>query len=72
MLNTGYHGTSELQDLDDMITEGACDLISVGRLFISNPDLVDRWQNGIALAEWDEDTFFTAGARGLTDYSPAT
>ena len=72
MLNTGYHGTSEFQDLNDLITEGACDLISVGRLFISNPDLVNRWQHGLELAEWDEDTFFTAGARGLTDYAPAT
>lgn len=72
MLNTGYHGTSEFQDLDDLVTEGAADLISVGRLFISNPDLVSRWQNGLELAEWDEDTFFTAGPRGLTDYPVAT
>jgi N-ethylmaleimide reductase len=72
MLNTGYHGTSEMQDLDDIITAGDADLISVGRLFISNPDLVHRWQNGLELAEWDEETFFTAGPRGLTDYPLAT
>lgn len=72
MLNTGYHGTSEMQELDDIITAGDADLISVGRLFISNPDLMHRWQNGLELAEWDEDSFFTAGPQGLTDYASAT
>jgi N-ethylmaleimide reductase len=33
---------------------------------------VHRWQNGLELAEWDEETFFTAGPRGLTDYPLAT
>lgn len=72
MLNTGYNGTSEKDELNAIIENGEADLISVGRLFISNPDLVSRWQNGLDLAEWDEDTLFSGGARGMTDYPAAS
>jgi len=43
-------------------------LISFGRLFISNPDLVSRIENKWELAKWDESTFITAGEKGYTDY----
>ncbi len=72
ILNTGYLGSSEESDLNDMVETGECDLVSVGRLFISNPDLINRWQNGLELAEWDESTFFKGGEKGLTDYPAAT
>ena len=51
------------------------DLISFGRLFISNPDLVERLRRGAPLNEPDRATFFGGGAAGYTDYpflSPAT
>lgn len=72
ILNTGYMGSSEQEDLNEMVATGECDLVSVGRLFISNPDLVNRWKKGLALAEWDESTFFGGDQRGLTDYPAAT
>jgi N-ethylmaleimide reductase len=68
ILNTGYHGTSEKEELNAIIEDGEADLISVGRLFISNPDLVSRWRNGLGLAEWDEETLYSGGERGMTDY----
>ena len=54
------------------IAEGYADLISFGRPFISNPDLVERFSNGWALAEpapmsdWSSPT----GAKGYTDFQP--
>src|SRR5215472_727011 len=51
------------------IAEGHADLISFGRPFISNPDLVERFSNGWPLAEpapksdWSSPT----GAKGYTD-----
>jgi N-ethylmaleimide reductase len=72
ILNTGYQGSSELADLNEIVATGESDLVSVGRLFISNPDLVSRWEKGLPLAEWNEDTFFTSGPEGLTDYPFAT
>lgn len=72
ILNTGYQGSSELEDLNEIVASGESDMVSVGRLFISNPDLVNRWEKGLPLAEWDESTFFGGDARGLTDYPAAT
>ncbi|MRK00148.1 alkene reductase [Aeromicrobium sp. S22] len=72
VINTGYMGRSELEDLGPIVEAGESDLVSVGRLFISNPDLVERWRHGIERAAWDEDTFYTLGERGYTDYPSAT
>ena len=72
MLNTGYFGSSDRDELAALIDDGDADLISVGRLFISNPDLVERWRRGLPLSEWDESTFYTGGPRGLTDYPSVT
>lgn len=72
VMNTGYHGTSEMADLEPLLAEGHADLVSVGRLFISNPDLLDRWRHGIARANWDESTFYTGGDSGYIDYPSAS
>ena len=68
MLNTGYHGSSEPPELEQVLESGSADLVSVGRWFISNPDLMERWRTGADLADWDEETFFTSGPKGLNDY----
>ena len=66
--NCGY--TKETAE--KAIAEGYADLISFGRPFISNPDLVERFSNGWALAEpapmsdWSSPT----GAKGYTDFQP--
>jgi N-ethylmaleimide reductase len=44
------------------------DLISFGRAYIANPDLVERLQTGAVLNVPDCSTFFGGGARGYTDY----
>lgn len=72
MLNTGYFGSSDKDELESILATGAADLVSVGRYFISNPDLVERWRTNVALAPWDEDTFYAGGPRGLIDYPAAT
>lgn len=72
VLNTGYMGSSDRDDLDAILEAGDADLVSVGRHFISNPDLVERWRRDLPLAPWDEDTFYTGGPHGLIDYPAAT
>ena len=69
ILNTGYQGSSELDVLEQILVDHAADLVSVGRYFISNPDLVERWRSGAPLAPWDEETFYTPGPEGLIDYA---
>jgi N-ethylmaleimide reductase len=46
------------------------DLISFGRLYIANPDLVERLCRRAPLNEPERATFFGGGAAGYTDYPP--
>lgn len=64
--NCGY--TQETAE--QAITAGHADLIAFGRPFISNPDLVERFQNGWPLAEPAEmsDWYMPTGAKGYTDF----
>ena len=53
----------------------AADLIAIGRPFIANPDLVERLEKGLPLAESDQATYYAPGpdgfADGYTDYPTA-
>jgi N-ethylmaleimide reductase len=51
-----------------VIEEGQADLVSFGKLFISNPDLVERFTRNAKMTEWDQNTFYTPGPNGYTDY----
>ena len=62
--NNGY--TREMAD--EALAAGAVDLVAFGRLFIANPDLVERLRRGAELATGDRATFFGGGAHGYTDY----
>jgi N-ethylmaleimide reductase len=50
------------------IQNGIADAIAFGRLFIANPDLVDRVRTGSQLNAPDRATFYGGGAHGYTDY----
>jgi N-ethylmaleimide reductase len=54
-----------------VIADGLADLVAFGKLFISNPDLVERFNGGMETAAWDKDTFYTPGPKGYTDYPRA-
>ncbi|MCF6367369.1 alkene reductase [Rhizobium halophilum] len=64
MVNNGYNRESAMQAVES----GRADLVSFGRLFIANPDLVERFKSGTVLNEPDRDTFYGGGAKGYTDY----
>ncbi|WP_139979921.1 alkene reductase [Nocardioides litoris] len=44
------------------------DLVSLGRAFIANPDLVERLRHDLPLAAADPATYYTGGERGYLDY----
>lgn len=50
------------------VKAGEADAIAYGRLFIANPDLVERFRQGAALNVPDSKTFYTSEAKGYTDY----
>nr|WP_089664040.1 alkene reductase [Christiangramia echinicola] len=62
--NGGYTKEKAEQSL----SENKTDLVSFGRSFIANPDLIYRFENDLPLNEPDYDTFYTPGAKGYTDY----
>ncbi|TYP98969.1 N-ethylmaleimide reductase [Tenacibaculum adriaticum] len=51
-----------------VIASGEADLVAFGKPYISNPDLVERFENNLELAAWDNNTFYTTGTKGYTDY----
>ncbi|GAN03415.1 NADH-flavin oxidoreductase / NADH oxidase [Mucor ambiguus] len=61
-------GLSSSQKFAEEIAEKTGDLIAYGRAFIANPDLPKRLRNGLGLAPYDRDTFYTNEAKGYTDY----
>ncbi len=64
MANNGYtHDTAE-----QALRQGDADMVAFGKLFISNPDLPERFSQGAELNEPDPDTFYGGGAAGYTDY----
>jgi 2,4-dienoyl-CoA reductase-like NADH-dependent reductase (Old Yellow Enzyme family) len=66
VLNSDYDGPSARARL----AEGIADAISIGRPFISNPDLVRRICKGAPLSAGDPATFYSGGAEGYIDYPP--
>jgi N-ethylmaleimide reductase len=51
------------------IERGEADLISFARLFIANPDLVERFTSGAPIADADRETYYQGGAEGYTSYT---
>jgi N-ethylmaleimide reductase len=67
--NTGEHEETTPGSAARLVGEGRGDLVSVGRPFISNPDIVERLAAGIPWAPIREREFhYTSGPRGYVDY----
>jgi N-ethylmaleimide reductase len=65
ILSGGYDAARAESDLE----AGKCDLIAVGRPFLANPDLIERWKMKADLNTPDAGTFYVPGPQGYTDYS---
>lgn len=68
LVNTGFGQDSDPTQLSALVESGAADAVTVGRAFLANPDLLDRWQAGAALNEPKQETFYGGDERGYTDY----
>lgn len=65
-LNSGFGQLTDHDVAERLVQYG--DAAVVGRLAISNPDLVRRWKEGLPVTAPDESTFYTGGEKGYTDY----
>lgn len=62
--NNGYDRSMAAE----AVAGGHADLVAFGRLFIANPDLVERFRKDAPLNEPDRATFYGGDTRGYTDY----
>jgi N-ethylmaleimide reductase len=66
IVNNGYTRAMAI----DVLADGSADMVAFGKLFISNPDLVNRLRLDAPLASPDSKTFYGGDALGYTDYPP--
>jgi len=64
MANNAYDRESAIRAVES----GEVDLVAFGKLFIANPDLVERLKANAPLNEPDQSTFYGGDERGYTDY----
>ena len=62
--NNGY----DFDLASKVLAANEADLIAFGKLYLANPDLVERLKSGAPLNAPDKATFYGGGAKGYTDY----
>ncbi|MFM6922998.1 MAG: alkene reductase, partial [Polynucleobacter victoriensis] len=62
--NNGYDREMAI----DAIESGKADAVAFGRLYIANPDLVERLKQNAPLNTPNPDTFYAPGPEGYIDY----
>ena len=65
LLNAGY----DRQKAEEVIKSGVADAVSFGKLYISNPDLPQRFASNAPLADADQNYFYGGNEKGYIDYS---
>lgn len=68
IINNGFDRESG----NKIIEKGNADLIAFGKPYISNPDLVERFEQDVPLSKFDQETFYTPGEKGYLDYEIKT
>jgi N-ethylmaleimide reductase len=62
--NMGYSPEEAARSIE----KGLINVVAFGHHYVSNPNLVEKIKNGIALIEPDQTTYYTNDAKGYTDY----
>ena len=68
MTNSGFAEVTTKEQAATIIDNGQGDMVAVGRPFLANPDLADRWRADAPLNDPNPQTFYGGGAEGYTDY----
>jgi N-ethylmaleimide reductase len=66
VVNSSY----DFEEASAVIAGGGAAAVSFGRSYIANPDLVERFRAGVALADFDSRTLYAGGEQGYGDYAP--
>jgi 2,4-dienoyl-CoA reductase-like NADH-dependent reductase (Old Yellow Enzyme family) len=57
-----------LATAEEVVARGDADAVAFGKLWIANPDLVERFRRRSELNEPQAATFYSHGAEGYSDY----
>ncbi|OSC56377.1 alkene reductase, partial [Streptomyces sp. 4F] len=68
IVSNGWDPVTDATIAQALLDNDQADLVAVGRAFIANPDLVQRWQTQAPLNQPDTSTFYGGDHRGYTDY----
>ncbi|MEV4422490.1 alkene reductase [Patulibacter sp. NPDC049589] len=68
LLNTGFAKNTERAEAISFVADGHADASVVGRAFIANPDLYERWSQDAPQNETRTNLFYASGPEGYTDY----
>ncbi|MEW1869986.1 alkene reductase [Streptomyces caelestis] len=70
IVSNGWDPVTDAAIAQSLLDGDQADLVAVGRAFIANPDLVQRWRTQAPLNQPDVNTFYGGDHRGYTDYPP--
>ncbi|MGX6449669.1 alkene reductase [Patulibacter sp. S7RM1-6] len=68
LLNTGFARVTEREEAIGLVRDGRADAVVVGRGFIANPDLYERWSTGAAENALRPAGLYAGGPEGYVDY----
>ncbi|WP_168914842.1 alkene reductase [Microcella flavibacter] len=66
--NSGFGVVTTHDEATALVTDEVADAVAVGRHYIANPDLLERWERGAEENEVVAATIYGGGASGYTDY----
>jgi N-ethylmaleimide reductase len=66
--NDGFASVTTRESAQAILDDDLADAVAVGRPFLANPDLPERWRTGAGENEPNPATFYGGGAEGYTDY----
>jgi N-ethylmaleimide reductase len=52
----------------EVVNQQHADAVAFGRLFISNPDLINRLKENLPLSPYNRSTFYQGNEQGYIDY----
>ena len=64
IVNEGF----EFESAQKALSDGFADAVAFGKLYISNPDLPERFAHDVPVNAWDLRTFYGGGVQGYLDY----
>ncbi|EHN11389.1 NADH:flavin oxidoreductase/NADH oxidase [Patulibacter medicamentivorans] len=68
VLNSGFAVRTDRDEAISIVADDRADAVAVGRAWIGNPDLLERWGSGAPVTDANSKLFYSDGPEGYVDY----